>query len=237
MATIDSQADDDAPAKPVKDKKSGAPDCGLYIRIAPGFNFEETVARLRGVFFITTRSEYEKNMHVLELPMPAADAKIIEETRGLADFARRSGFVSILRGSATMAGLVEVDGILLEPEDDIAAARAIVGDDAIIGVRCGLNRGAAEAAEKAGADYVSFHAPDPKILIPTDIVSWWTTRSDVLALVEGNITNDNCGAYVRAGASFIDCGAYVLDHPVKVTQGAVDMMYAIDLAMNQKQVH
>ena len=132
---------------------------------------------------------------------------------------------------------MQADGVLLEPGGDIAAARAIVGDAAIVGLRCVQDRAAAELAVRAGVDYVSFSAPVGGRLIAPDILSWWSTATDIPALIEGAITNDDCGAYVRAGAAFIESGDYVLNHPKGVLQGAVDMLYAIDLALGDRSVN
>lgn len=223
-------------------KKAGAPECGLYVRIPDDFLFEDIVPKLRHLFLVTTRSDYEKNMHVLEIPMPYPDdtnpgGGRIDHVREIANYARQNGFVVILRGPAEMMERMQADGILLAPDADIAAARAIVGDDAIVGLRCIQDRALAERAAQAGADYVSFSAPVEGRLIAPDILSWWSTASDIPALIEGAITNDDCGAYVRAGAVFIESGDYILNHPKGVLQGAVDMLYAIDLALGDRARH
>ena len=77
-----------------------------------------------------------------------------------------------------------------------------------------------EDAEKGGiADYISFAAIAEHILPPETLISWWGARSEVPALVEGKITNDECGRYVRAGATFIDASDYVWKHPKGIKQG------------------
>jgi len=220
------------------EKKKGAPECGLYIRIKDDFDFEDMVPKLRQLFLVTTRSDYEKNMHVLEIPVPRPDDGVIDQVRELANYGRQNGFAVILRGPAVMMNTLQADGLLLEPGSDIAAARAIIGDDAILGVRCAQDRKAAKAAIDAGVDYVSFHADGAgDRLIPAEILSWWSTAHDAPALIEGPITNDDCGAYVQAGATFIDAADYILGHPKGVLQGAVDMLYAIDLALAARRVN
>jgi thiamine monophosphate synthase len=219
------------------DKKPGAPECGLYIRIADDFMFDDLVPKLRHLFLVTTRSDYEKNMHVLEIPTPRPEEGAVDQVREIANYGRQNGFAVILRGPAVMMASLQADGVLLEPGGDIAAARAIIGDDAILGLRCAQDRIAATKGAKAGVDYISFSAPGADRLIPPEILAWWSTAHDIPALIEGPITNDDCGAYVRAGATFIDSGSFILNHPKGVMQGAVDMLYAIDLALTSQTSH
>ena len=110
---------------PAKETRDGAPACGLYLRIDPAFNFEETVKLLRDVFLVTTRSAYKRNMHVLEVPAPA-DKRIATEVSGLVELAQHHGFVAILRGHPEIAKEFYADGVLLEDAADIPAARAVL---------------------------------------------------------------------------------------------------------------
>ncbi len=45
-----------------------------------------------------------------------------------------------------------------------------------------------------------------------------------------HMTNDTCGALVRAGADFIEAGPYIRGHEKGVMQATVNMLHAIDLA-------
>lgn len=213
-----------------KETKKGAPQAGLYLRIADDKPFEDAFRILREASFVINRSAYEKNLHVLEVGGDIADTDSIDRLKALVLGGQQNGLVVIVRSHAGLAAMVEADGVLLDKAEDIAPARAVMGENAIIGLRCGLSRQMAEAAEESGiVDYVSFAAAH--VLPPETLIAWWGARSEIPALVEGKITNDECGRFVRAGATFIDASDYVWNHPKGVKQGTVDMLYAIDLAM------
>lgn len=218
-----------------KEVKKGAPACGLYLKIADGKPFEDAFRDLREAAFVINRSAYEKNLHVLEVGGDPMDVDSTDRLKALVLGGKQNGLVVIVRGHAGLAFAVEADGVLLDKPEDIAAARAVMGEDAIIGLRCGLSRQTAEAAADEGAvDYVCFAAVAGHILPPESLIGWWSARSEIPALVEGNITNDECGRYVRAGATFIDGTDYVWSHPKGIKQGTVDMLYAIDLAAKDR---
>lgn len=215
---------------------SGAPECGLSIRIEPGYQFETLLGQLRDIFFIAKLSQYQRNMHILELPTAALTADMSEEMRGITFYAQKSGFVAIARGDAASAKDRAADGVLLEQITEIAPARALLGEEAIIGLRCGASRELAEQALQAGIDYVSFSAPHGGEILPPDIIVWWSALSDIPCLIEGRLNADNCGAYVRAGATFIDATDFIFHQPVDIKpvdikQGTADMLFAIERAL------
>ena len=183
------------------------------------------VEKLRQVFFAAKQSSYSKHMHVLELPQPNGPEHEIN-ILGLAGYAQHSGFVVIMRDNAAQAENGGMDGILLNTAEEIEAARAVVGNERIIGVQCGGDRQLAEKALAHGADYVTFSNP----ITLLDDIAWWTTKSDFPVLADVPVTNDNCAPYVRVGATFVNATGYILDHPKGIMQGTVDMLYAIDLA-------
>lgn len=218
-----------------KEKKEGAPQAGLYLRIADDKPFEDAFRAMREAAFVINRSAYEKNLHVLEVGGDPLDVDSTDRLRALVLGGQQNGLVVIVRGHAGLAFAVEADGVFLDKAEDLANAREVLGEDAIIGLRCGLSRQTAEDAEAGGiADYISFAAAADHILPPESLIAWWGTRSETPALVEGKITNDECGRYVRAGATFIDGSDYVWNHPQGIKQGTVDMLYAIELAMENQ---
>ena len=220
-----------------KEKKKGAPQAGLYLRIADDKPFEDAFREMREAAFVINRSSYEKNLHVLEVGGDPMDVDSTDRLKALVLGGKQNGLVVIVRGHAGLAFAVEADGVLLDKAEDVANAREVMGEDAIIGLRCGLSRQAAEDADKASiVDYISFAATAEHILPPETLISWWGARAETPALVEGKITNDECGRYVRAGATFIDASDYVWNHPKGIKQGTVDMLYAIDLVMENQSV-
>lgn len=216
--------------------RRGAPECGIYVRIEPDYDFERTIKIMRDVFFVATRSEYERNMHVMEFPVPRSD-EMHTELLGLIAYARKSGFVALVRNNAPVARDLHADGVLLEDEGDILAARTLLGETAIVGLRCGISEDMAADALDHGVDFVSFHCAAPHQHPPADLFARWSTRSDTPALADGDYTNDDCGPAVQAGASFIACGGFLTAHPAGSLQAAADILYAIDLALKRRAVN
>lgn len=218
-------------AQPVK----GAPACGLYVAVPPAFAVETLAPQLRHLFYVTNRSPYEKNMHALELAHEINDPAFAQRAEPIIALGKSAGFAVILRGkgkaTAKLAQALSADGVLLDELADIVVARGVLGDDAIIGLRCGLSPERADEARDAGADYVSFGYPGREQLPPEEIVKLWAWASEKPVLVEGPVTNDDIDDFVKAGATFFDCGAYIFNHPDGVMQGTVNMLFAIDLAL------
>lgn len=215
-----------------KETKKGAPACGLYLRVADDLPFETAIARIREAAFVINRSAYEKNMNVLELGGDLVDAEAPERLAALVQLGQHEGMVVIVREQAGLAFAAKADGVILSNIDHLESARAVLGDDAIIGLRCGLSRMMAEKTLGLGVDYISFAAGGRgDVLPPESLIVWWSVKTDTPCLVEGPLTNDDCGRYVRAGATFLEATDYVWQHPKGTKQGVVDMLYAIDLAM------
>ena len=214
-----------------KAKKAGAPGCGLYVRLPPSFISQDKIRDIRQIFFVTTRSDYERNMHAIEFVHEPDSADFDDRARPLIELVRANGFAAIVRGGAVAARRLGADGVLLASAAEIAEARALFGEDGIVGLRCGLSRDRAEEALAAGIDYVSFGYPDGKQLPPEDIISWWAAKTTLPALVEGDLTNDDCDDYIKAGAAFLDASGYILNHPEGIMKGTTNMLYAIDLAL------
>lgn len=220
-----------------KEVKKGAPSCGLYLRIADDRPFEDAFRDMREAAFVINRSSYEKNLHVLEVGGDQVDADSTQRLRALVLGGKQNGLVVIVRGNAGLAFAAEADGVLLDKADDITNAREVLGPDAIIGLRCGLSRQMAEKAIDQSVDYISFASGGRgDILPPESLIAWWSVKSEIPALVEGHLTNDDCGRYVRAGATFIEGTHYVWCHPQGIKQGTVDMLYAIDLASQEQMI-
>ena len=98
---------------------------------------------------------------------------------------------------------------LEDPEADLAAARHLLGDDAIIGVSCLGSLPRAVRAVGEGADYVSFGAffPSPTepgaSLVHRDILADARERLDVPIVAVGGITPANGLHLIRIGADLL----------------------------------
>jgi len=85
------------------------------------------------------------------------DAKRMREALGLKGLCRRYQVPFLINDDVALAQVVGADGVHLGADDvDLAAARAILGADAIIGVSCYADLHLARAAAAQGADYVAF---------------------------------------------------------------------------------
>lgn len=214
-------------------ERKGAPGCGLWLRIGPDLALDVLVRDLNQIFYVINASRYEKNMHALEITGNAENALFRESAQALFSFARGKGITCIFRGDGKTAKDLGADGVLLESADHLAEAKDLFGPEGIVGLSCGLSNEAAAAAYDADADFVTFGTgkdtmPDAAIL------KFWTMLTDRPAVIEGPVTNDYCAYYIDAGASFIDAGSYIFSHGRGVMQATVNMLHAIDLALDEK---
>jgi len=119
-----------------------------------------------------------------------------------------------------LAKAAEADGVHVGQQDaSYEEARALLGDDAIIGVTCHNSRHLAMVAGEKGADYVAFGAFYPTATkdAPTradlDLLRWWNEIMTVPSVAIGGITVENAGPVIAAGADFIAVSAGVWRHP------------------------
>lgn len=216
------------------DKKSGAPSCGLWLRLGPDLALDVLTKDLRQIFLAINHSDYEKNMHTLEISGDSSDQDFKDKAELIFAMARHNGIATIYRGDAGTAHAIEADGVLLENIEDLAAARELFGTDGIIGVTCGLSNEAAAAAYDAGVDFVTF-GTGKKALPDAEILTFWTMLTDLPAVIEGPVTNDYAAYYVEKGAAFLDVADYIWGHGKGVMQGTVNILHAIDLALETPQ--
>lgn len=139
---------------------------------------------------------------------PADQADLLRTLRPLL---RAVGGVLCVHGSLDLARLV--DGVHLPDGGDVAAARALLGPVALIGLSCHDRAGLAAAA-RAGADYATLSPifPSPSkpgygpVLGPASLAD---APLPVLAL--GGVGPDNLAACRKAGAA----GAAVMGGPMR----------------------
>ena len=98
-------------------------------------------------------------------------------------------------------------------------ARAIMGEDATVGVTCHDSIHLAMEAAEAGADYVAFGAffgsttKQPKHSADIDLLARWHIMMTVPCVAIGGITVENCRPLIAAGADFVSVAAGVWAHP------------------------
>jgi thiamine-phosphate pyrophosphorylase len=149
----------------------------------------------------------------------AGDALRHEQASALQALCASAGIPLIVNDHLRLAKAVGAAGVHLgEADGDIAAARAVLGPDAILGVSCYDQLPLAEGAAAAGADYVAFGA-----FFPTrskqgtrqaspELLSQAATLG-VPRVAIGGITPDNAGNLIDAGADLIAVIAGVYEAP------------------------
>lgn len=142
-----------------------------------------------------------------------------EQASALQELCLQAGAPLIVNDDVRLARAVGAAGVHLGEDDgDIAAARALLGAEAIIGSSCYDQLALAEAAVAAGADYVAFGAffatrsktgtrrADPRLL--GEAASLGVPRVAI-----GGITPDNARSLVEAGADLVAVISGVYDAP------------------------
>lgn len=120
------------------------------------------------------------------------------------------GALLIINDDPELAEAVEADGVHLGAADPpIAAARARLGPDAIIGVTCSGSLARAEAAAAAGASYVAFGRFYPSRTkpnappAPLSILAEARTALALPVCAIGGLTPANAASVIAAGADLV----------------------------------
>lgn len=127
----------------------------------------------------------------------------------LKSLAQSRGALFIVNDDVALAEAIRADGVHLGRDDDaIAAARARLGDGAIIGASCYNSLDLARSAVAAGASYVAFGAVFASGTKPGAVHAPLSLFADAAGLgvsrvAIGGITADNAGQVVAAGADAI----------------------------------
>lgn len=148
----------------------------------------------------------------------AGDA-LLETASLLRAECRNAGVPFIVNDDARLAAKVGANGVHLGEHDaGIAEARALLGDDAIIGASCYDDLQRARDAAIAGADYIAFGAFFPSTTKPNargaspDLLRDSATLG-LPRVAIGGIAPDNARALVEAGADLIAAIGGVFDAP------------------------
>jgi thiamine-phosphate pyrophosphorylase len=140
----------------------------------------------------------------------ASDSERYTLATELAALCRRSQVPLIINDDAALAAAVGASGAHLgETDTTVAAARARLGHDAVIGVSCYNRMERAREAVAQGASYVAFgrffascSKPDA-VSADTDLLVRARRELDVPVVAIGGITPDNAGSLVAAGANLL----------------------------------
>ncbi len=168
----------------------------------------------------------------------ASDDEIRRACEVLLPITQAHDVAFLVNDRADLAAEMGADGTHVGQDDmAYAAARALVGADAIVGVTCKNSRHLAMEAGEAGADYVAFGAFFPSTSKETsvraepDILAWWSELMVLPCVAIGGITAENCGPLVQAGADFLCVISAVWGHAGGPGAGVAALNRAIDANM------
>ena len=128
----------------------------------------------------------------------------------LADLCRAAGVCFIVNDDVALAAAVGADGVHIGQDDaGIAAARAQLGPQAIIGVSCYNSLERAADALAAGADYLAFGSVYPSPTKPEAVHAPLSLFAEARELTDrplvaiGGINSDNAATVRAAGADAV----------------------------------
>lgn len=139
-----------------------------------------------------------------------ADQKLrIKQSLALLEVCRKHEIPFIINDYVTLCLEINADGAHIGGDDgDVAAIKNMIGEDKILGVSCYGEFARAEAAEKAGADYVAFGACFPSSTKPNapraelDLFTQ-AKKLNLPSVAIGGITLENAASVAEAGADAI----------------------------------
>jgi len=187
---------------------------GLYLVTPDESDCERLLARVKPLLAYAACLQYRNKR--------ANDSQRRRQADRLRAFCSEAGIPLIVNDDATLASSVGADGVHLGEHDGaIATARALLGNDAIIGVSCYDDAGRAAIAAAQGADYVVFGAFFPSPSKPDarraslDLLRK-SHALDLPRVAIGGITPDNAPALIDAGADMVAVisGVFDADDPV-----------------------
>lgn len=196
------------PARPATAPSWGR---GLYLITPDDADTPRLLARVAAVLPGAALLQYRNK---------TADAALRHtQAEALAQLCRDHGVSLVINDDAALALSVGASGVHLGEDDgDVAAARARLGGEAIIGVSCYNELARAGAAAEAGADYIAFGAffvsgtkPNARRATPDLLRDSADLRLPRVAI--GGITPDNARGLVSAGVDLLAVIGGVFDAP------------------------
>ncbi len=189
--------------------------------------------RLRGLYAITPeRADGGRLLAAVEAALAggchlvqfrdkaSAMPERVARARALRALTRRYGARLLINDDLALATLVDADGVHLGRDDGcLAAARAMLGPDRILGASCYADFAAAERAAAAGADYLAFGAVHPSPTKPhaplaaVDLFFQAKTALTATTCAIGGITLANAPPLIAAGADLLAVISDLFDAP------------------------
>lgn len=139
----------------------------------------------------------------------ATQAERLQQATDLAALCRAAGVPLLINDDPPLAKRVQASGVHLGQDDwPLTEARALLGEDAIIGITCHHRLDLAHTAKANGADYLAFgrfyHSHTKPGAPPADASV--LTQAKALGLpvtAIGGITTDNAQPLITAGADLL----------------------------------
>jgi len=140
--------------------------------------------------------------------------------RALDALCREHAVPLLINDDVVLAALVGAAGVHLGRDDpDIGAARAALGDTALIGVSCYNELGRARAAQAAGADYVAFgrffasRTKPQAVPAAPELLRAARAELSIPIVAIGGITPENGATLIAAGADALAVIEGVFNQP------------------------
>ncbi len=150
----------------------------------------------------------------------ASDDDILRAAEKLLPIARTHDAAFLINDRPDLALKSGADGVHVGQSDaSCKKARALLGDEATVGVTCHNSKHLALDAGEAGADYVAFGAFFPtqtkaaSTTAEISLLEWWSYATTLPSVAIGGITPGNCTSLVRAGADFLAVSSAVWNGP------------------------
>jgi thiamine-phosphate pyrophosphorylase len=145
---------------------------------------------------------------VIQYRNKIADSKLrIQQSRALLDICRQHQVPLIINDHVKLCLTLDADGVHIGADDgDIAATKARIGPDKILGVSCYNRLDLAHNAQAAGADYVAFGACFSSGTKPQAVkadLSLFQNDLSIPTVAIGGITLDNIDSVIAAGADAV----------------------------------
>lgn len=157
-------------------------------------------------------------------------------TKAVLELCHARGTVVLINDSPQLALELGADGTHVGQSDmSVAQARALLGEDAVIGATAHNSRHDAMLACEAGADYAAFGAffPTETKDAPTkadlETLEIWQEMMEPPCVAIGGITIENARSVVEAGADFIAVSSGVWSHP----GGAIDAVIRFNRLLDE----
>lgn len=164
------------------------------------------------------------------------DDEIRLAAEALAPLVQERGVAFLMNDRPDLAAETGCDGVHIGQDDaTYEEARALLDDDAIVGVTCHDSRHLAMTAADKGADYVAFGAffatatKRPKTRALPEVLEMWSGVTTVPCVAIGGITAANCAPLVHAGADFLAVSSAVWGH----TRGAAAAVEEFEAAISE----